>query len=121
MRAKLIFLLSVMVGLGLLSLPVFAQEESQGNAEIQELSSHQELNLNDDKTLIMDAADVKPGKVTSIVRDTPSTPQGNNAKKLEQQQKPSGSTGDKAKEDPLSFNFLYYIIQKFKISDIMDE
>jgi hypothetical protein len=119
MRAKIIFSLSVMVGLGLLSLPVFAQEESQGNAEIQELSSHQELNLNDDKTLIMDA-DAKPTKVTPIVRDTPSASQGNNAKKPEQQQKPSGSSGDKTQEDPLSFNFLYYIIQKFKISDIVD-
>ncbi len=116
MRAKIIFSLSV-AALGLLSLPAFAQEEGQGNAEIQELNSHQELNLNDDKTLIMDA-DAKTTK-TPVVRDTPS--QNNNVKRQEQQ-KPSGATsvGDKTQEDPLSFNFLYYIIQKFKISDIMD-
>jgi hypothetical protein len=116
MRAKIIFSLSVAAGLGFCSLPVFAQEESQGNAEIQELSSHQELNLNDDKTLIMDA-DVKTTKMNSAVRDTPSMSQSSNAKKTEQQQK---STGDKTQEDPISFNFLYYIIQKFKISDIVD-
>jgi hypothetical protein len=116
MRAKIIFSLSVAAGLGLVSLPAFAQEESQGNAEIQELSSHQELNLNEDKALIMDA-DVKTNTKTPVVRDASPTSQSSNAKKAEQQQKPSG---DKTQEDPLSFNFLYYIIQKFKISDIVD-
>ncbi len=107
-----------MVGLGLLALPVFAQEDSQSNAEIQELNSHQELNLNDDKTLIMDV-DAKPSKVNSTVRDNPVTSQPN-SKKPEAQQKPSNSS-EKVQGDPLSFNFLYYIIQKFKISDIVDD
>jgi hypothetical protein len=28
--------------------------------------------------------------------------------------------GEKEEEDPLSFNFLYYIIEKFKMSDIIE-
>jgi len=106
-----------MVGLGLLALPAFAQEDGQSNAEIQELNSHQELNLNDDKTLIMDV-DAKSSKATSTVRDNPTTSQSN-SKKPEMQQKPSNS--EKVQGDPLSFNFLYFIIQKFKISDIVDD
>ena len=113
MRAKLIFSLPLVVCLGLLAIPALAQEDGLGKAEIQELNSHQELNLNDDKTLIMDA-DAKPPKVTSATLS-----QGN-AKKQETQQKSSGSSSDKIQEDPLSFNFLYFIIQKFKISDIVD-
>ncbi len=33
----------------------------------------------------------------------------------------SSKTNTKTEEDALSFNFLYYIIQKFKISDIVDQ
>ena len=44
-------------------------------------------------------------------------------------QKPGGqkpaerktSPNPEEQEDPLSFNFLYYVIQKFKISDLIDE
>ena len=107
-----------MAGLGLFALPALAQEDSQGNADIQELNSHQELNLNDDKTLIMDV-DAKP-KANSIVRDSPVATQAN-TKKQDQQQRSSSPSTDKAQEDPLSFNFLYFIIQKFKISDIVDD
>ena len=118
MRAKLIFSLSALVGFALLGSPAFAQEDGQSNAEIQELNSHQELNLNDDKTLIMDV-DTKASKVSPIVvRDTP--PATQSSSKKQEAQKPSGSSTDKAQEDPLSFNFLYFIIQKFKISDIID-
>ena len=34
--------------------------------------------------------------------------------------KPTKSTEKEQKEDPLSFNFLYYIIEKFKLSDIIE-
>ena len=116
MRAKLIFSLLTLATTGLLALPVAAQEDAQSNAEIQELNSHQELNLNEDKTLIMDA-DAKSPKTSQATRD--SSPAQINVKKQETQQKPSSSSADKA-DDPLSFNFLYFIIQKFKISDIVD-
>ncbi len=34
--------------------------------------------------------------------------------------KPIIKSTDKVEEDPLSFNFLYYIIEKFKLSDIIE-
>jgi hypothetical protein len=80
--------------------------------EIKELSSHPELNLDDDKTLIQESEQQKPGNHPIIKEITPSG-------------KGSKSKSDKAhpekEEDALSFNFLYYIIGKFKISDILDE
>jgi hypothetical protein len=118
MRAKLIFSLLVLTGLGLLAIPAFSQEESQSNTEMQELNSHQELNLNDDKTLLMDV-DAKPPKIVPIVRDAPPSYQPNSKK--QEQQKSLNQSAEKTQEDPLSFNFLYYIIQKFKISDIVDD
>lgn len=110
--------MSVLLVAWLISVPASAQEDSQGNVEVQELNSHPELNLNEDKTLIMDA-DAKPTKASQTGRESSPTPQ-NNVKKQETQQKPSSSSVDKS-EDPLSFNFLYFIIQKFKISDIVDD
>ena len=93
-----------------------AQEDVQAGTEVQELSpQHPELNLNDDKTLLMDA-DVKASKSQSNTRE----PGPVNVKgKSDGATKPSAS--EKAEEDPLSFNFLYFIIQKFKISDIVDD
>jgi hypothetical protein len=118
MRSKLFFSLSVFLAFWLMSTRVSAQEG--GGTEIQELNSHPELNLSEDKTLIMEGADTKSVKGTQINRDTNAP--SNNAKKQEQQQKPSSNpTNDKTQEDPLSFNFLYFIIQKFKFSDIVDD
>lgn len=119
MRAKLFFSLSILLAALLLSLRTSAQEG--GGAEAQELNSHPELNLGDDKTLIMEG-DAKTTKV-SQGRDTNaiSNAATNNAKKQEQQKPSSNPANDKTQEDPLSFNFLYFIIQKFKFSDIVDD
>jgi hypothetical protein len=116
MRTKLIFSLSVLLATWLLSTHASAQEG--GGTEIQELNSHPELNLSEDKTLIMEGGDTKMGK-GSQNRDTNAT--SANAKKQEQQKPSSNPTNDKTQEDPLSFNFLYFIIQKFKFSDIVDD
>jgi hypothetical protein len=118
MRAKIFFSISI-IAMCLLATRALAQEGTQTNTELQELNSHPELNINDDKTLIMDG-DSKPAKVSTTARDT-NTPSNTNAKKQEQQQRPSSNpSNNKAEEDPLSFNFLYFIIQKFKFSDIVD-
>lgn len=96
---------------------------AQEGTEVQEFNnSHPELNMGDDK-MLMDG-DSKAGKV-SQGRDTNtsnSTATSTNTKKQEPQ-KPSSSnpSNDKTQEDPLSFNFLYFIIQKFKFSDIVDD
>lgn len=36
-------------------------------------------------------------------------------------QRPVDKTGKNQEEDVLSFHFLYYIIQKFKMSDLVDK
>lgn len=76
--------------------------------EIKELNSHPELNLNDDKTLIIETEQAKPSNHTpakDVITGNKSKPKVNNAKE---------------EKDALSFNFLYYIIEKFKYSDIVD-
>lgn len=52
-----------------------------------------------------------------------STSLTSNDEEMEEDQKSSSKNNDKKKEDDdvLSFNFLYYIIQKFKMSDIVDQ
>jgi len=96
-----------------------AQDEGQQPVqEIQELNQqHPELNLNDDKTLLMDA-DQKASKSQSNLHEV-----GNaaNTSKNKSDNATKPSSNDKAEEDPLSFNFIYFIIQKFKISDIVDD
>lgn len=96
-----------------------AQDEGQPQPqqELQEFNQqHPELNLNDDKTLLMDA-DAKTSKNQSQSNTHDSGNVGKN--KSDGSTKPSPN--DKTEEDPLSFNFIYFIIQKFKISDIVDD
>ena len=115
MKLKLKFSLALFLASCLFGFSASAQDEGQAGAEIQELNQHPELNLNDDKTLLMDA-DVKAKNQTGSKENNA---QINSAKgKQENQNKPSS---EKTEEDPLSFNFLYFIIQKFKISDIVDD
>ncbi len=93
-----------------------AQDESQPSPEVQELNQqHPELNLNDDKTLLMEV-DAKASKTQSTNHEGNANTSKN---KSDGAAKPSSS--EKTEEDPLSFNFLYFIIQKFKISDIVDD
>jgi hypothetical protein len=77
--------------------------------------SNQELNLNDDKALIYEQGESRPAQsVQSPQRDSiiaaPSKPKASKKASV-----------DKKEDDALSFNFLYYIIQKYKISDIVDQ
>jgi hypothetical protein len=117
MRSKLFFSLTILLASWLVCTRAFAQE----GTEAQELNSHPELNLGDDKMLIMDG-DSKVNKASQNRETNAATsPTSNNAKKQEQQKPSSNPTNDKTQEDPLSFNFLYFIIQKFKASEILDE
>ena len=96
-----------------------AQDEGQLQPvqEVQELNQqHPELNLNDDKTLLMDADAKAPKNQTA---HEVSNAVNSNKNKSDNSTKPSSN--EKAEEDPLSFNFIYFIIQKFKISDIVDD
>lgn len=59
-------------------------------------------------------------EVTAISRETELKALKPAAKPVEKTQKEEDKVQKKDEEDPLSFNFLYYIIEKFKFSDIVE-
>ena len=100
----------------LLTLSAQAQEDLPV-LEIQD-PTHSELNLDEDKTLIYD----HPSH-TSIVKDsiqvmTRVVPVSTKTAKPETHK---SSRKEKDEEETLSFNFLYYMFQKFKMSDLIDQ
>lgn len=117
MNSKLPYILTVFtVGcITLLSQEAVAQDGGYPSHNFQE-PSYQELNLNEDKSLIYDVNESnRPSRATTVTyRDSIAI----KAAKAKVSKKPSD---DKKEEDALSFNFLYYIIQKYKISDIVDQ
>jgi hypothetical protein len=90
-----------------------AQEVDPANTDEkeikEELSHHPELNLNEDKTLIAEPEQ----KSTNHPAAKETAPSAKTTK-------PKSNPEKDEDEDALSFNFLYYIIQKFKYSDIVD-
>lgn len=124
MKIKLKFLLILFLATSFAGLNAIAQDDGQQAQPIQEVQElnqqHPELNLNDDKTLLIDA-DVKASKSQgqSNTHDAGNPGNTNRNNKSDGSTKPSPN--DKIEEDPLSFNFIYYIIQKFKSSDIVDD
>ena len=101
----------------LLALSAQAQEDLPV-LEIQD-PTHSELNLDEDKTLIYD----HPSH-TSIVKDsvqivTRVVPSHNT--KMAKPEPNKGSRKEKDEDETLSFNFLYYMFQKFKMSDLIDQ
>jgi len=92
---------------------VSAQEEGSSLNEFQDLNQNSELHLEEDKTLIFEG-DYKPSKKEVEVA-TPNKPA------LKTKSSDGVKPGNKDEEDALSFNFLYYIIQKFKYPDLLDQ
>lgn len=77
--------------------------------------NNQELNLNEDKALLFEQNEVRPAKsAQNFQRDTVATI-------ISRPRSSKKTATDKKEDDALSFNFLYYIIQKYKISDIVDQ
>jgi hypothetical protein len=117
MQQKYLHSLVVLIALsGLLVYSVQAQENipiDPQEKEIKELNNHPELNLDDDKTLLLESEGQKPSASQPIQKEAVTV--NKSAKSKSDKAQP-----DKEEEDALSFNFLYYIIQKFKISDIVD-
>ena len=77
--------------------------------------AHRDLNFNEDKTLIYD----HPSQ-NSIIRDSlhvmPRT-----INKVTKPEAPKEALKVRNEDDALSFNFLYYMIQKFKLSDLINQ
>jgi len=92
---------------------LYAQDDGYPLYNFQE-PGYQELNLNEDKSLIYEHNENRPIRtIQSLQRDSSAMAAKN---KL-----PKKAATDKKEDDALSFNFLYYIIQKYKISDIVDQ
>ncbi len=92
-----------------------AQDGSPLN-EYPEFSPLQDPSLKEDKPLLYE-----PEGKSSQKEQTVNTTTTSSAKQKTKTAEPSKTAAPKNEEDPLSFNFLYYIIQKFKISDIVDQ
>jgi hypothetical protein len=107
------FLITLTGTLGLT--PASAQEENDPSVnEYKDLNQNPGLNLNEDKSLVPDRD--HSTKVSDSVRMHSSVLSLQKVKSADQA-KPFSNK----EEDALSFNFLYYIIQKFKISDLVDD
>jgi hypothetical protein len=118
MQVNLRFSLVLFLAASFITVSTNAQDEGQSNPEVQDLNQqHPELNLNDDKTLLVDV-DAKASKTQPVNLEGGANATANNNKNKSDNAKPSAN--EKTEDDPLSFNFLYFIIQKFKISDIVD-
>jgi hypothetical protein len=118
MKVKTSYLLPALVALTSFVLSVQAQDELP-TLEALDPNIHRELNLGEDKTLIYD----HPSHL-SVVKDSsqslrpmPLSP----AKISKAAEAQKSARRDREDEDVLSFNFLYYMLQKFKMSDLVDQ
>ncbi len=108
----------------LITLLVFSTQAQEGmpNNEIPDLVIHPETNLHEEKPLLFE-----PERSTTTNSNTERTSPikdhsintGKSAKSKGTE--PSKNSASKTENDALSFNFLYFIIQKFKISDIVEQ
>ena len=122
MKVKILHLTTAffLVGGALLSLSAKAQHEGLSPSELQD-PNHLEYNLNDDKPLLTEHDSKSKGptrdSIASHNRPVSTVSTSSKAKSPDHNK----AVNSKEEDDALSFNFLYYIIQKFKISDLIDE
>lgn len=111
MNVKVSHLLASFIAVFLLAISAQAQDELP-SVDPQD-PAHNEYNLEDDKALIYDHSTHLPARDSvQVLRVAPMT----------QAAKPAKPDAHKKDEDDaLSFNFIYYIIQKFKMSDLIDQ
>ncbi len=103
----------------LLTLVIFSASAQEGipNNEIPDLNFRPEQQ--DEKPLLFEPekATVNSEKTTQSKEQITAASKSGKSKSVEPSKMPAAKTED----DALSFNFLYYIIQKFKISDIVEQ
>ena len=117
MKVRVSSLLVSMAAVFLIAFSAQAQEELP-ILETQD-PPHRELNLDEDKVLIYDHSNhiwQAKDSVQVGVRIVASHPA-----KISKQDAHKGSLKEREGEDALSFNFLYYMFQKFKMSDLIDQ
>ena len=118
MKLNVSNLLTTLAAVWLLTLSAQAQEELPGTLETPD-PSHREFNLNEDKTLMYDRTSSHTNAVKDSIQSTPRVTPNNSNKVV----RPDASKNNskEAYDDALSFNFLYYMLQKFKLSDLIDQ
>lgn len=96
----------------LISFAVQAQEETPMIEGPDPL--HRDVNFNEDKILIYDQPAQYPGVRDSVVIAPKATGRNVRQENSKEAQKP------KNEEDALKFNILFYMIQKYKLSDMIE-
>ncbi len=77
--------------------------------------SHRELNFSEDKTLIFDHPNQNSIARDSAIQVTPKI-----INKMARPEAPKEPHKVRNEEDALGFNFLFYMIQKYKLSDMIE-
>jgi hypothetical protein len=117
---RLFHFLPILPAVILLSLTAYAQEETPILEGPDPL--HRELNFSEDKTLLYDQPmiqDMQPAFNQPSMRDTVIVaPKPIN--RTARPETPREGQKPRSEDDALSFNFLYYIIQKYKLSDLVE-
>lgn len=96
-------------------------QEGVPNNEIPDFSGRPEFNLNEDKTLIFEPERTASSSEKSNSKEQAATTTSRTTKPKSGEATGKNTSGKNPEDDALSFNFLYYIIQKFKISDIVEQ
>jgi hypothetical protein len=102
-----------------LSLMAFTLKAQEGQATYEPPETNHRQYQDEGKTLNEDhSVHVAPSRDTTqvIQRVIPATPA-----RVIKPDAQKGNRKEKEEEDALSFNFLYYMIQKFKLSDLIDQ
>jgi len=100
----------------LVALMIFSANAQEGipNNEIPDINFHPDLQ--EEKPLLFEPSS-NGEKTTNSREQVIVSPKSGKSKTGEGSKNPAA----KSEDDALSFNFLYYIIQKFKISDIVEQ
>jgi hypothetical protein len=116
MKVSVSSLLASFAAVFLMAISAQAQEELP-MLETQD-PSHRELNLGEDKILLYDnSTHMGTARDTTQVISRPAVV---HPVKASRQEGHKGNVKERDGEDVLSFNFLYYMFQKFKMSDLVD-
>lgn len=112
---KFLNLLIILAAVSLLTFTARAQEETpvvEGPDP-----AHRQMNFSEDKTLIIDQpvqSVQHPGVKDSIMITTKPF------SRVARPESPVAKPQPRSEDDALRFNFLYYIIQKYKLADIVE-
>jgi len=113
---------TVIVFISLLSFAAFAQDEGQTSNELQDPNHQFQNSVNDeDKTPVYEHDSKSSKNISSETHQSTVTPTKPKNAEAHKPAPVANSSNTKEGDDALSFNFLFYIIQKYKFSDIIDQ